>query len=133
VLSGTDADEVAECWNGMSRDLDAALWNKCVIPNIEDSGPHDHSLAKYWHLLNEAEQSELNALAVKQDEERTKWITAHSGPVWPSSRHAPPIPSCPSPNLSGPPKTPSTNGVNIKNPQHKNLTQLLTKAVNQGH
>jgi hypothetical protein len=32
-----------------------------------------------------------------------------------------------------PPKTPSTNGVNIKNSQHKNLTQLLTKAVNQGH
>jgi hypothetical protein len=34
---------------------------------------------------------------------------------------------------TGPPKTPSTIGVNIKNSQHKNLTQLLTKAVNQGH
>jgi hypothetical protein len=29
-------------------------------------------------------------------------------------------------------KPPSTNGTNMKNWQHKNLTQLLKKAVNQG-
>src|SRR5271168_2956557 len=59
-------------------------------------------------------------------------ITAHCAPAWPSSRHAPPIPSYPSPNPSGPPKPPSTNGTNMKNSQHENLTQLHHKAVNQG-
>src|SRR5271168_2172622 len=60
-------------------------------------------------------------------------ITAHCAPAWPSSRHAPPIPSYPSPNPSGPPKPPSTNGTNMKNSQHENLTQLHHKAVNQGN
>src|ERR1700681_2172429 len=43
--------------------------------------------------------------------------------VWPSSRPVQPIPNCQSPNPSGPPKPPSTNGTNMKNSQHKNLTQ----------
>src|SRR5271167_2165828 len=55
-------------------------------------------------------------------------ITDHCAPAWPSSRHAPPIPSYPSPNPSGPPKPPSTNGTNMKNSQHENLTQLHHKA-----
>src|SRR6266576_3555179 len=56
-------------------------------------------------------------------------ITAHCAPAWPSSRHAPPIPSYPSPNPLGPPKQPSTNGTNMKNSQHENLTHLHHKAA----
>lgn len=68
------ADEVAECWEGVSKELYAALWNKVVavqkeIPNIEDNGPADvvgyENLAEHWGLLTEVEQTELNALAVK--------------------------------------------------------------------
>src|SRR5271168_5648619 len=51
-------------------------------------------------------------------------ITAHCAPAWPSSRHARPIPSYPSPNPSELPKPPSIVGTNRKNSQHKNLTQL---------
>jgi hypothetical protein len=72
------ADEVAECWDGISEELYLKLWNEIVIlqkpiPNLEDSGPHDHigfeSLAEHWHLLTDDEQVYLNDLAVKRDEE----------------------------------------------------------------
>lgn len=72
------ADEVAECWDGIGEDLYAVLWNVIVphqkpIPNLEDSGPHDHvgheNLAKYWHMLSSDEQVYLNQLAVKRDAE----------------------------------------------------------------
>jgi len=75
------ADEVAECWDGVGTELYATLWNKIVplqkeIPNIEDSGPHDHigyeSLAAHWHVLSLADQIELNALA--QSEERRRFF-----------------------------------------------------------
>jgi hypothetical protein len=67
------ADEVAECWEGVSTDLYMALWNKVVphqkpIPNLEDSGPADHvgheNLSAHWDKLTEAEQVELNRLAL---------------------------------------------------------------------
>jgi hypothetical protein len=76
------ADEVAECWEGVSKELYATLWNVIVpwqkpIPNIEDSGPADHvgheNLAAHWHLLNEGEQLELNALAEAKDREYAEW------------------------------------------------------------
>jgi hypothetical protein len=69
------ADEVAECWEGVSKDLYRALWNKIVphqkpIPNLEDSGPADHvgheNLASHWYRLTEEEQAELNKLAEAQ-------------------------------------------------------------------
>src|SRR5262245_23142714 len=72
------ADEVAECWDGVPRALYIKLWNDIVplqkpIPNLEDSGPHDHvgheNLAAHWHLLTSDEQALLNALAEKQDAE----------------------------------------------------------------
>lgn len=72
------ADEVAECWDGIGHDLYGRLWNDIVplqksIPNLEDSGPHDHvgfeNLASHWHILTEAEQVYLNALAAKRDAE----------------------------------------------------------------
>lgn len=72
------ADEVAECWDGVSDSLYQSLWNKVVanmppMPNLEDFGPADmvgvHNLAQFWHLLSEEEQTELNALA----ELRDKW------------------------------------------------------------
>lgn len=80
------ADEVAECWP-CPEALYLALWNKVVpyqkdIPNIEDSGPHDHvgyeNLASHWHLLTESEQTELNELAVKQEEEYAAWRRDHA-------------------------------------------------------
>jgi hypothetical protein len=72
------ADEVAECWDGVSKDLYFALWNKIVphqksIPQeiLEDSGPHDHigreNLASHWDKLTEEEQTLLNELADKQN------------------------------------------------------------------
>lgn len=76
------ADEVAECWDGVPSDLYARLWNDIVplqaeIPNLEDSGPHDHigheNLAAHWHILSEADQTLLNALAVAQDAEFDAW------------------------------------------------------------
>ena len=78
ALELSRADEVAECWDGIGEELYAKLWNEIVslqkpIPNLEDSGPHDHigfeSLASHWHILTEAEQVYLNSLAVKRDEE----------------------------------------------------------------
>jgi hypothetical protein len=54
------ADEVAECWDGVPKELYAKLWNEIVplqapIPNIEDSGPADHvgheNLAVNWYSL----------------------------------------------------------------------------------
>jgi hypothetical protein len=72
------ADEVAECWDGIGKELYLKLWNEIVIiqeniPNLEDSGPHDHvgfeNLASHWHLLTEAEQIYLNELAEKREAE----------------------------------------------------------------
>jgi hypothetical protein len=71
------ADEVAECWEGVSEDLYFALWrivpHQKSIPNLEDSGPHDHvgheNLAAHWHRLTEEEQAELNKLAEARNKE----------------------------------------------------------------
>jgi hypothetical protein len=72
------ADEVAECWSGVPEDLYAKLWNVIVplqkpIPNLEDSGPHDHigteNLASHWNYLSHGEQYLLNHLAEKQEAE----------------------------------------------------------------
>jgi hypothetical protein len=69
------ADEVAECWDGIGQALYNKLWDIIVplqspIPNLEDSGPHDHvgheNLAKYWHMLSREDQLYLNDLAVKR-------------------------------------------------------------------
>jgi hypothetical protein len=74
------ADEVAECWDGIGQALYIKLWDIIVplqrpIPNLEDSGPHDHigyeCLAKYWAKLSEDEQVYLNLLAVERDKD---WI-----------------------------------------------------------
>jgi hypothetical protein len=82
VFEYTRADEVAECWTGVSRDLNTALWNKIVphqkpIPNLEDSGPADNvdheNLASHWDKLTEEEQVELNRLAGIRDEEYQIW------------------------------------------------------------
>jgi hypothetical protein len=76
------ADEVAECWDGIPKELYAKLWNDIVplqknIPNIEDSGPADHvgfeNLASHWHMLTEDEQWFLNSLAIKREEEYKLW------------------------------------------------------------
>jgi hypothetical protein len=78
----TRADEVAECWDGVTEELYIALWNKIVphqkeIPNIEDSGPHDHvgheNLASHWDKLTESEQDLLNELARKKEAEFMEW------------------------------------------------------------
>ena len=72
------ADEVAECWDGIPEELYLKLWNEIVplqksIPNLEDSGPHDHigfeNLASHWDILSEAEQVYLNDLAAKRSAE----------------------------------------------------------------
>lgn len=69
------ADEVAECWAGITDELYRALWNKCVskqkpLPNLDDSGPYDHvgaeSLASHWHRLTPEEQTLLNSLVDRQ-------------------------------------------------------------------
>jgi len=70
------ADEVAEMWDGVDRNLYRSLWNKVVpeqkeILNLEDSGPMDHvgfeSLASHWNKFTEEEQRELNRLAENRD------------------------------------------------------------------
>jgi hypothetical protein len=72
------ADEIAECWDGITESLYLKLWNDIVplqraIPNLEDTGPADHvgheNLASHWHLLTEVEQLRLNQLAEAQDAE----------------------------------------------------------------
>lgn len=77
VFEYVRADEVAETWEGVSDALYRTLWNCIVplqkdIPNLEDSGPHDHigfeNLAAHWDRLSEEEQTELNALAEKMKE-----------------------------------------------------------------
>lgn len=77
-FENTRADEVAECWNGISEELYARLWNDIVphqrdIPNREDSGPHDHigheNLAAHWDKLSTEDQLHLNALAVAMEVE----------------------------------------------------------------
>lgn len=75
----TRADEVAECWDGVSKELYLSLWNKVVphqrdIPNIEDNGPADvigwENLAAHWNRLTEEEQTELNKIAESVDQLR---------------------------------------------------------------
>src|SRR5207248_2070992 len=58
--------------------------------------------------------------------------TDRCDPDWPSSRPLQPIRYSPWPNPSAPPKPPSTHGTNMKSSQHKNLTQPLHKALDQG-
>lgn len=77
VFSIIRADEVAECWEGVGEELYKALWAiasiQRPIPNIEDSGPHDHigheCLADYWHELTLDHQIRLNELAAERDRE----------------------------------------------------------------
>ena len=73
-------DEVAECWDGVFGfgNLYEVLWecvplyDKDVRANIEDIGPADvigvDSVARFWHVFNEAEKAKLNELAAKQEE-----------------------------------------------------------------
>jgi len=65
------ADEVAECWEGVSSSLYKALWNDIVhvMPidhgdSTEDDCFDDRSaLANYWDRLSADHQVELNELA----------------------------------------------------------------------
>jgi hypothetical protein len=76
------ADEVAECWEGVGRELYGKLWKIAVIqkpiPNIEDSGPSDHigfeCLAKHWDMLTADEQRALNVLAEAKQAEWRNWL-----------------------------------------------------------
>ena len=67
IFSSIRADEVAECWDGVPKELYAKLWSlpQTVIPNLEDSGPHDHighdNLAAQWHLLDDKIAAEMEA------------------------------------------------------------------------
>lgn len=69
-------DEVAECWEGVSKALSSALWRVTAamppIPNREDSGPADHigvnSVVEHWHMFTSDEKAELNRLAEAQGE-----------------------------------------------------------------
>ncbi len=66
------ADEVAECWDGVSADLYKALWNDVVHvmpftrPGEDDTYDFDDSnvLANFWHLLTDEHKVELNELAL---------------------------------------------------------------------
>jgi hypothetical protein len=53
------------------------------IPNLEDSGPHDHvgheNLAAHWHHLSADEQAHLNALADKQEAEFRAFMASTRG------------------------------------------------------
>lgn len=70
----TRADEVAETWDGVYSvpGLYEALWvlPQNEIPNIEDSGPHDHighdNLAQYWDKLSLDHQQILVDLELQQ-------------------------------------------------------------------
>lgn len=81
IFRYTRADEVAECWDGITPDLYEALWAIVsvmkLIPNTEDSGPHDHvgheNLAKYWRRLSVEHRRQLNILAAKRNQEYSKW------------------------------------------------------------
>ncbi len=66
------ADEVAECWDGVTASLYKALWNDVVhvmpflnhgeddTPDFEDT----NVLANYWDRLSDEHQVELNELAL---------------------------------------------------------------------
>ena len=71
-------DEVAETWEGVSKELSQSLWNKMEdMPSIssqidmEESSPSDalglNTVASVWHLFTPEEQTELNSLAVEQE------------------------------------------------------------------
>jgi len=68
------ADEVAECWDGVSPELYKALWNDVVhVMPFTETGEDDtydfddkNVLSRFWHLLSEDHQRELNALAVEE-------------------------------------------------------------------
>jgi hypothetical protein len=77
------ADEVAECWAGVSSELYGRLWNDIVphqkpIPNLEDSGPGDHvgheNLAHHWDKLSPEDQATLNCLAEQEEAEFKEWL-----------------------------------------------------------
>lgn len=65
------ADEVAECWDGVSASLYKALWNDVVhvmtyrMPGEDDAPEFEEqsTLARYWDRLSEDHQVELNDLA----------------------------------------------------------------------
>ena len=61
------ADEVAECWDGVSPSLYKALWNDVVhtmsFANVEEDEELS-VLANFWHLLSNEHKVELNDLAL---------------------------------------------------------------------
>lgn len=76
-------DEVAECWEGVTRHTYRELWALMLnvpppVPWIEDCGPEPASgseaLSYHWDRLSEAAQAELNALADKLDEEARRFF-----------------------------------------------------------
>jgi hypothetical protein len=81
-------DEVAECWEGVTRPTYRELWAlmRDVPPPpawIEDCGPEpasgEEALAYHWGKLSEAAQTELNALADKMDEEARRFFDQELG------------------------------------------------------
>lgn len=71
------ADEVAECWNGVLAvdGLYEALWSlpQTPVPNLEDSGPHDHighdNLAAHWGVISPDHQAALIRLETENSGE----------------------------------------------------------------
>jgi len=61
------ADEVAECWEGVTSSLYKALWNDVVhtmsFAEVEDDGERN-VLANFWDRLSNDHQVELNDLAI---------------------------------------------------------------------
>lgn len=78
LFSLNNPDEVAECWEGVSRELYRTLWKLVELyPDVEPPETPDtfyghvfgNELSVYWKHLTEAEQIELNDLAERRNDE----------------------------------------------------------------
>lgn len=72
-LSYIRPDEMAECYDGVPRDLGIRLWRSMEgmkplgeIIDMEESSPGDavgiNSIASVWHFFTDEEKTQLNAI-----------------------------------------------------------------------
>jgi hypothetical protein len=74
------ADEVAECWEGVTDDLYRKLWgivNLMPSYNAEEMEEPvyggEYALKAYWDKLEAEDQQLLNKLAEDEQERRSSW------------------------------------------------------------
>ena len=88
LLQITTPDTLAECFDGVSESLYAALWELTThyAPiNYENCGPSDvigiNSIASFWWEISADHQAELIAIAQAEDEREEREYLAARGSV----------------------------------------------------